>query len=64
MENELFFEFIVVIIEITVFMAFLSVGAIIIEVLIPRFMSVLKSITAKINNVKVVNGISLKAQGG
>ena len=53
MENELFFEFLVVIIEITVFMAFLSVGAIIIEVLIPRFMSVLKSITAMLNNVKV-----------
>lgn len=64
MENELFFEFIVVIIEITVFMALLSVGAIIIEVLIPRFVSALKSITTKFNNVKVAKGIGLKAQGG
>ena len=42
MENELFFEFVVVIIEIMIFMVILSIGAVILEDIIPRFLNIIK----------------------
>lgn len=61
-----FFEFIVVLVEIGAFMMILSVGAVVLEVIIPKLVKLVKRIAvrAKIRKIKRRIMTGIKVQSG
>lgn len=53
MGNELLFELVVVIIEIAAFVLYLSVGAVMLEVVVPWIVRILKNVTLKLATIRV-----------
>lgn len=65
-DSEMFYEFIVVMVELTAFVAYLSVGAVISEVIVPRLVVIIKRIASWFSNFEIGKRIksSIKVQSG
>lgn len=61
-DSDLLFEFIIVMIELTAFVAYLSVGAVILEVIVPRLVVIIKSIAARFSNLEIGKRIKSSAK--
>lgn len=64
-DSEMFYEYIVVMVELTAFVAYLSVGAVILEVIVPKLLKLVKRIAVwvKIRKIKrrILSGIKVQS---